>query len=83
MTNRDYELLNSQLRTLLEDEPDALASTSNFVALLFNAMPDFNWLGVLDIDSPSFPRFSESDRRAVEELCATFRQLQRIRGRFI
>jgi len=46
MTNEDYLLLNSQLRALLEDEPDALAATSNFVALLYNAMDDVNWLGV-------------------------------------
>jgi len=157
MTNQDYKSLNSQLRALLEGEADALAATSNFVALLYNAMPDINWLGVyvlrkdelvlgpfqgkpacahiafgdgvcgtaaathltqriddahsfpghivcdagsrselvvpllvagdvigvLDIDSPSLARFSESDRRGVEELCATFCQIQRTRGCFI
>lgn len=157
MTSQDYDLLNSQLRALLEDEPDALAATSNFVALLYNAMDDVNWLGVyvlrenelvlgpfqgkpacvhialgdgvcgtaastrrtqrvddvhsfpghivcdadsrselvvplvvgddligvLDIDSPSLARFSESDRRAVEALCATFCGIQEARGSFI
>lgn len=46
MSNPDYALLDSQLRALLADETDALASTSNFVALLYNALDDINWLGV-------------------------------------
>lgn len=46
MSNPDYALLNSQLRALLDDETDALASSSNFVALLFNALDDVNWLGI-------------------------------------
>lgn len=46
MTNPDYGLLDSQLRALLAGETDALASASNFVALLKNAMERVNWLGV-------------------------------------
>ena len=46
MTKPDYEFLESQLRALLADEDDALASASNFVALLYNAMEDVNWLGI-------------------------------------
>ena len=46
MSNPDYALLDSQLRALLADETDALASTGNFVALLYNALDDINWLGV-------------------------------------
>ena len=46
MTNTDYRLLASQLLALLDKESDALAATSNFVALLYNAMDDVNWLGV-------------------------------------
>jgi L-methionine (R)-S-oxide reductase len=46
MTDTDYKLLDSQLRALLADETDALASASNFVALLYNAMDDVNWLGI-------------------------------------
>ena len=46
MTDLDYKLLDSQLRALLADETDALASASNFVALLYNAMDDINWLGI-------------------------------------
>lgn len=42
----DYELLDSQLRALLDDETDALAAASNFVALLYNALRDVNWLGI-------------------------------------
>lgn len=46
MSNTDYELLKSQLSALLADESDALANTSNFVALLYNAIDDVNWFGV-------------------------------------
>jgi L-methionine (R)-S-oxide reductase len=46
MRNPDYALLDSQLRALLADEPDALASASNFVALLNNALDNVNWLGI-------------------------------------
>ncbi len=46
MTIDDFSSLESQARALLQDEPDSLAATSNFVALLFNALEDVNWLGV-------------------------------------
>jgi len=46
MSDPDYKLLAAQLRALLDKEPDALASASNFVALLYNAMDDINWLGI-------------------------------------
>ena len=46
MSDLNYTLLDSQLRALLLDETDALASASNFVALLYNAMDDINWLGI-------------------------------------
>ena len=46
MTSTDYRSLDSQLLALLGKETDALAATSNFVALLYNAMEDVNWLGV-------------------------------------
>jgi len=46
MNDTDYKLLDSQLSALLADEADALACASNFVALLYNAMNDVNWLGV-------------------------------------
>ena len=42
----DYKLLQSQMLALLADESDPLANTSNFVALLNNALDDINWLGV-------------------------------------
>jgi GAF domain-containing protein len=46
MSEPDYELLDAQLRALLADETDALASASNFVALLYDAMDKVNWLGI-------------------------------------
>lgn len=46
MSNPDYKLLNSQLSALLADETDVLANTSNFIALLFDALDDVNWLGI-------------------------------------
>lgn len=42
----DYKLLNAQLRALIDGEPDVLANAANFVALLYNALDDINWLGV-------------------------------------
>lgn len=42
----DYQLLDKQLAALIGDETDALANTANFVALLWNALDDINWLGV-------------------------------------
>jgi len=46
MSNPDFELLNSQVRALMSDESDALASAANFVALLYNSIADINWLGI-------------------------------------
>src|SRR5210317_72270 len=46
MNNTDYKLLDSQLQVLLENESDALAATSNFVGLLYNAIDNINWLGI-------------------------------------
>ena len=42
----DYDTLGSQLAALVHNEPDALANAGNFVALLFNALDDINWLGI-------------------------------------
>jgi len=42
----DYELLGKQLDALLSGETDALANSANFVALVYNALPDINWLGI-------------------------------------
>lgn len=44
--NIDYETLKAQLAALVGGEHDALANTANFVGLLYNALPDINWLGV-------------------------------------
>ena len=46
MKEIDYELLNSQLHALLDEEADSLAAASNFVGLLYNAIDNINWLGV-------------------------------------
>jgi GAF domain-containing protein len=42
----DYQSLNDQLAALIADEPDALANSANFVALLYAGIPDINWLGI-------------------------------------
>ena len=42
----DYSLLGAQLDALLKDESDALANAAIFVALVFDALPDINWLGI-------------------------------------
>ncbi len=42
----DYSLLGAQLDALLKDETDALANAAIFVALVFDVLPDVNWLGI-------------------------------------
>ena len=42
----DYSLLGEQLDALLKDESDPLANAAMFVALVFDALPDTNWLGI-------------------------------------
>ena len=42
----DFRMLDAQAEALLRDEPDALASAANFVALLYDALEDVNWLGI-------------------------------------
>ena len=42
----DYDLVEKQFAALAETESDPLATTSNFVALLFSAMSGVNWLGI-------------------------------------
>lgn len=46
MADTDYKLLTSQMLAVLGNEPDTLANASNFVALLYNALDDINWLGI-------------------------------------
>jgi L-methionine (R)-S-oxide reductase len=42
----DYELLDKQLDALIGDENDLLATSANFVGLLFAEIPNINWLGI-------------------------------------
>jgi GAF domain-containing protein len=42
----DYKLLNEQLAALIGGENDALANCANFVGLLFDGIPEINWLGI-------------------------------------
>lgn len=42
----DYDMLARQLDALVDDETDRLAISANFVALLYAAMTDINWLGI-------------------------------------
>ncbi len=46
MTDTDYDLLDSQLRALLDDVADPLAAAANFVAMLYNGIHAVNWLGI-------------------------------------
>ena len=41
----DYTLLGKQFDALADAESDRLALAANFVALLYSAMEDINWLG--------------------------------------
>jgi GAF domain-containing protein len=40
-----YSTLATQLRSLIADEPDAIANMANSAALLYQALPDVNWAG--------------------------------------
>jgi GAF domain-containing protein len=42
----NYRLLDKQLDALTGDETDLLASSANFVGLLYAEIPDINWLGL-------------------------------------
>jgi GAF domain-containing protein len=42
----DYRMLGAQLDALLKDESDALANAAIFVAFVYDALPDINWLGI-------------------------------------
>lgn len=42
----DFDLIKAQLIALTKDEPDMLANSANFVALLYNSLTDINWLGI-------------------------------------
>ena len=42
----DYEQLRESFVALATGESDPLATSANFVALLYNALPDINWLGI-------------------------------------
>lgn len=41
----DYELLELQVCSLLEDERDFIANAANFAAFLYGALPAINWAG--------------------------------------
>ena len=40
-----YATLAAQLRSLIADEPDAIANMANCAALLYHSLPDVNWAG--------------------------------------
>ena len=42
----DYKLIRSQLRAITDGEPDHLANSANFIALLNSAIPTINWVGI-------------------------------------
>lgn len=47
----DYELLERQVGSLLEDERDFIANAANFAALVYWALPAVNWAGFYFADS--------------------------------
>ncbi len=42
----DYASLQQQAEALIADEPDALANTANFIALLNENIAGINWIGI-------------------------------------
>jgi L-methionine (R)-S-oxide reductase len=47
----DYELLEQQVASLLEDERDFIANAANFAAFVYDAVPSVNWAGFYFADS--------------------------------
>jgi L-methionine (R)-S-oxide reductase len=45
-----YAQLAAQARALLAGEPDRIANAANLAALLYHALPDFNWAGFYFFD---------------------------------
>ena len=45
MSRIDYELLERQVRSLLEDERDRIANSANFSAFVYGELPEINWAG--------------------------------------
>lgn len=43
----NYDLLNAQLSGLLHEEHDTIANLANASALLYQILPDVNWVGFL------------------------------------
>ncbi|HEV3155689.1 MAG TPA: GAF domain-containing protein [Candidatus Baltobacteraceae bacterium] len=41
----DYDMLESQVRSLLADERDFIANAANFTAFVFYELPQLNWAG--------------------------------------
>ena len=41
----NYDLLNAQLSGLLHEEHDTIANLANASALLYQILPDVNWVG--------------------------------------
>ena len=46
MNETDFALARSRLEAALGEETDPLANAANFVAVLWHALPDINWLGL-------------------------------------
>ncbi len=46
MTDTNYALIASQIRQAIGEETDPLANAANFIAVLYNALDDINWLGI-------------------------------------
>ena len=45
-----YAQLQAQARALLQGERDRIANAANFAALVYHALPGFNWLGFYFFD---------------------------------
>jgi len=45
-----YAQLADQARALLAGEPDRIANAANLAALVYHALPDFNWVGFYFFD---------------------------------
>ncbi len=46
MTDSEYSQLGASIRSLLAAETDGIANAGNFVASLYHALEDVNWVGI-------------------------------------
>lgn len=53
MTTEQYKLMNSQIKALTEGESHWVPNMANISSVLWNTLPDINWVGFYTIENDS------------------------------